>query len=86
MIVATHHTGIPRMLIVRANRLVEADRGKGSVPDRAQHVSLVLEVLGTSRRAGGIVREIGERLMMIDEGGVRMTGGGIGETARIPCP
>ena len=28
MIVATHHAGIARMLIVRANRLVEADRGQ----------------------------------------------------------
>src|ERR1700722_20851840 len=61
VIVATHHAGIPRMLVVRANWLVEADRRKCSVPDRPEHVSLVLEVLGTSRRAGGVVREIGER-------------------------
>jgi hypothetical protein len=32
MIVATHHAGIARMLIVRANRLVEADRARRSLP------------------------------------------------------
>src|ERR1700733_3989550 len=81
MIVATHHAGISWMLIVRADWLVEADRRKCAVPDRTQHVSLVFEVLSTSRRAGGIVRKITERLMMVDEGGVRMTGDRIGEAA-----
>src|ERR1700722_7289527 len=86
VIVATHHAGIPRMLVVRADRLVEADGGKCSVPDRTQHFSLVLEVLGASRRAGGVVREIGERLMMIDEGGVWMAGDRTIEAAGIPRP
>jgi hypothetical protein len=43
-------------------------------------------VLGASRRAGGVVREIGERLMMIDEGGVRMAGDRTIEAAGIPRP
>ena len=43
-------------------------------------------MLGTFRCAVGIVREIGERLMMIDKGGVRMTGDCIGKATRIPRP
>src|SRR5271155_6242434 len=45
MIVATYHAGISWMLIVCADRLVEANRRKRAVPDRTQHVSLVFEVL-----------------------------------------
>src|ERR1700722_13384724 len=79
VIVAADKVGIARMLVIGTNRLIETYRRKRAIPDRADHVPLVLEMLGASRRPLGVIREIVKRLMMIDEGGVRMTGGGIGE-------
>src|SRR5579871_2111697 len=84
MIVAARYIRIARMLIVQADGLVEADGGKGPVPDRPYHIALILQVFASTGRAIRVVGEIREGLMMKYESGIRMTSGGCGISIRIP--
>ena len=84
--VACDDTGVPRMLVIAAERLPECHRGQRIGVDRLQKFTLVLEMPGAARRTGTIFGEIRERLMMIFEGAVGMAAHRIGPAARVPGP